>query len=209
MNNFRRQLTHDDLSRMRVPERYWDVTFDQVSDVGDLPPRRIVQKYVEKIDEMMSRGAGLLLHGPNGAGKTSAAVVIGKEFRRRGETVMFMACSEIKSAIISGESFDSDQTLWDRARSVSVLLLDDLGKGVQDSKGFGARALDDLLRYRNSRRRVTFISTNMSPGPQLETELKKSTLHSLKESIIPVHFVGPDLRDDAKRELLGLLTMEG
>jgi DNA replication protein DnaC len=206
--SFRRELTTEDLQRMRIPQRYWDVRFDQISDTekgSAASPRRLVRAYMEKMDEMHSRGAGLFLWGPNGMGKTSAAVVIGKEYRRRGKTVMFMSCSEIKSAIIDKTAFDGETSLWDRAKTVDVLLLDDLGKGVQDGTGFGLRALDELLRTRNAERRTTFITTNMAPGKQLESELKTSTLHSLKESIVPVKFVGPDRREAVKSELLNLL----
>ncbi len=133
-------------------------------------------------------------------------MVIGKEYRRRGSTVLFMACAEIKSAIIEKTEFDNERTLWERARAVDVLILDDLGKGVQDRTGFGARALDELLRGRNADQLVTFITTNMAPGEQLQEELKASTLHSLKESMIPVKISGVDRRDETRDEIVGLLS---
>lgn len=207
-SSFRRELTTDDLERMRLPKRYWEARFDQISqtDGRKAPsPQTLVRAYIDKMDEMWERGAGLFLWGPNGMGKTSASAVIGKEYRRRGRTVLFMACSEIKSAIIDKTAFDGDQRLWDRAKAVDVLLLDDLGKGVQDGTGFGLRALDELLRHRNAGKMVTFITTNMSPGKQLESELKTSTRHSLKECIVPVKFVGPDRREESKGELMDIL----
>lgn len=208
MSSFRRELTTEDLERMRIPQRYWESRFDEISATSGRKspsPRKIVRSYMEKMDEMWSRGAGLFIWGPNGMGKTSAAVVLAKEFRRRGRTVLFMACSEIKSAIIDKTAFDGETRLWERAKTVEVLVLDDLGKGVQDGTGFGLRALDELLRTRNANKKTTFITTNMTPGKQLEGELKKSTLHSLKESIIPVKFDGPDRREETKGELISLL----
>ncbi len=122
---------------------------------------------------------------------------------------MFVECASLKSAVIEKTAFDENQSIWDRAKSVDVLVLDDLGKGVQDKTGFGARVLDDLIRHRNASQRITFITTNMTPGPQMAEDLKVSTLHSLKECIIPVRIDGPDRREDSKAEILGLLSAEG
>jgi DNA replication protein DnaC len=101
--------------------------------------------------------------------------------------------------------FDEEQSVWDRAKSVDVLILDDLGKGVQDSTGFGARVVDDLIRHRNANRRITFITTNMTVKA-LEEELKPSTMHSLKECIYPVKLLGSDLREGSKEEIRDTLS---
>jgi DNA replication protein DnaC len=111
----------------------------------------------------------------------------------------------LKSAVVSGEMFDDDQTLWDRAKSVQVLILDDLGKGVQDRTGFGMRVLDELIRHRNANQRVTFVTTNI-PIRALHEELKESTMHSLKECIYPVKIDGEDMRDDARDEIGEMLS---
>ena len=198
---FRRELTQDDLVRARIPARYWTVNLAGVQE----QVRGIADKYLKEIGQMHERGVGLLLWGPNGVGKTSLAVVLGKEYRRRGHSLLFLESAELKGAIIHNEAFDEDQTLWDRAKSVDVLLIDDLGKGVQDSTGFGARVLDELIRHRNSNKRVTFITTNMTLKV-LEDELKASTMHSLKECIYPVRVSGEDLREKAKQEIGSLLS---
>jgi DNA replication protein DnaC len=198
---FRRELTQDDLVRARVPMRYWTVNLAGVQE----QVRGIADKYLKEIAQMHERGVGLLLWGANGIGKTSLAVVLGKEYRRRGHSLMFLESAELKGAIIHNEAFDEEHTLWDRAKSVDVLLIDDLGKGVQDSTGFGARVLDELIRHRNANKRVTFITTNMTLKA-LEDELKASTMHSLKECIYPVRLLGEDLREKAKQEIGSLLS---
>tara|TARA_B100001094_G_scaffold322338_1_gene371517 strand:- start:2299 stop:2814 length:516 start_codon:yes stop_codon:yes gene_type:complete len=167
-------------------------------------PWEIGCEYVKKMDSMIKGGVGLLLWGPNGRGKTALAVGIGKEFRRRGCTVLFVECAAVKDIFISRAAFDEEEVMWNRAKRVDVLILDDLGKGVQDSKGFGARVIDQLIRHRTSNQRVTFITTNIDP-PRLAGELKISTMHSLKESIVPVKIVGPDRREACKSKLLQAL----
>lgn len=197
---YRRELTEDDLLRARIPRRYWEARLSDAQDTVQAIARRYIANFVT----MHERGVGLLLWGANGVGKTSIAVVLGKEYRRRGHSLLFLEAAEIKGAVINSEMFDEEQTLWERAKSVDVLMIDDLGKGVQDSTGFGARVLDELIRHRNANKRVTFITTNMTLK-LLEDELKASTMHSLKECIFPVKVSGEDLREKSKQEIDSLL----
>jgi DNA replication protein DnaC len=99
----RRELCFEDLERMMIPKRYWDASFDKIdSDV-----QSIAQRYLMKLDEMVERGIGLMLWGENGRGKTCLAVVLGKELRRCGKTVLFMECANLKRAVIDKVGFDS------------------------------------------------------------------------------------------------------
>ena len=202
----RRPLTSEDLRRMRIPGRFWDASLEEIYGEGSPSPRSVARRYMDKLDDMIRRGVGLLLWGPNGRGKTCMAVVIGKEARRRGYTVLFGRASELKSMVIERAPFDSEQTMWSRMLSVDLLIVDDLGKGTQDSTGFGARLIDDLLRQRASERKVTILTTNMSPRDQIPAELKQSTMHTLKECVVPVHIAGPDRREEIAREAQALLS---
>ena len=197
-----------DLLRCRFPRRHWEASVAKASKsvtgcehTNPPMPWEIGCGYVKKMDVMLKSGVGLLLWGANGRGKTALAVSIGKEFRRRGSTVLFIECAAVKDIFINKAAFE---TVWRRAQRVDVLILDDLGKGVQDSKGFGARVIDQLIRHRVSNQKVTFITTNIDP-PRLADELKISTMHSLKESIVPVKIIGPDRREACKSELLQAL----
>ncbi|MFA4971192.1 MAG: ATP-binding protein [bacterium] len=203
-----RKLTEEDLRRMRVPRRYWSVRGDEISDeagrAGGISARAAVRSYMGQLPEMRRRGVGLVLWGTNGTGKTSIAVFIAMEFRRRGNPVLYAEAADLKRLIVEREMFDEDQTFWDRALNVDVLVLDDLGKGTQDSTGFGARIIDELIRHRNANRLVTIITTNMSPD-QMAEELKVSSMASLKEHAMPVHVCGIDRRDAVARELQATL----
>jgi DNA replication protein DnaC len=205
---FRRELVETDLERMMVPRRYWGCTFDEITDDGTPNPQVVAEQYLAKIPDMVSKGVGLLLWGANGRGKTSMVVVIAKELRRRGFSVLFMESASLKRAVIEKDAFDETETIWDRALDVDALILDDFGKGVQDRTGFGARVVDELIRHRNARKKITFITTNMNQK-QLSDEVKPSTMHSLKECVMPVRIVGPDRREEAKEEIFRMLTSEG
>ena len=202
----RRELNADDMHRMCIPRRYWGATFKQISGDGDPSPKSVAKKYITKIEDMIEKGVGLLLWGKNGTGKSCMAVVMAKEFRRRGYPVLFLEVADLKNKVFNREIFDELETFWDRARNVDVLVLDDLGKGIRDEKGAGARVIDELVRHRNAEMLVTIITTNMSPAA-LKDELKISTMHSLKESVFPIKIEGPDRREDAKREMGKLLAI--
>lgn len=195
---YRRNLTEEDLLRMRLPRRYWNARFDQISDDAvegaPMSVRDGVRRYLEQAEEMVRSGHGLLLWGANGTGKTCIAAVIAKEFRRRGNPVLFMEAADMKRFVVEREMFDEDQTYWDRAMNVTVLVIDDFGKGAVDDTGFGSRLMDELVRHRNAHRLVTIITTNYRTKALGEV-LMASTMASLKEHVAPVEVVGADRRE--------------
>ena len=219
----RRKLTEEDLRRMRLPERFWRATWDQCSretkeDVRNgkksVTPslHNVVESSIRNLDAMYRSGVGIMLWGDNGRGKTSALAVIGKEFRRRGCTVLFTTAEGLRSSVLQKVNFDLEQTMWERAISVDVLILDDLGKEHRDQQGFGERLFEDLIRQRTAAKRVTLITTNMSPAQMQDpvTGYKVSMLKVMKESVTPIMAVGAtDFRDESARNNVQLMTGTG
>ena len=202
---YRRDLVREDLLRMKVPERYWNARLDRVDDTSvynkergeEVPgPRDVCLKYMLALEGMRADGMGLLLWGANGTGKSSMAVVVGKEFRRRSYTVLFLQCADLKRLKINDEMFDDEETYWERALSVDFLILDDLGKGIVDNTGFGVALVDELLRHRNAWKLVTFITSNTDPREFADDlGLKQSTMSTLRECVFPVEVRGSDRRN--------------
>jgi DNA replication protein DnaC len=160
--------------------------------------------YLRQIEDMFSQGVGLFLWGPNGQGKTSLAAIVAKEYRRRFKTVLFVEAAALKEFVALNESFDEDETYWQRAMSVDVLILDDLGKGVGDNAEFGERLIDSLIRVRNANQLVTIITTNAvlhGRGESIDEVLKDSTRHVLKEHTLAVYVEGEDQRRSVKEAI--------
>jgi DNA replication protein DnaC len=203
---FRRDLNNNDLERMRVPRRYWMSRFDLLSDEdngrGDGSIKDLIERYMKNMSDMKKEGCGLILFGDNSVGKTCASVVLAKEFRRRGNTVLFIEASDLKRLVASKEYFDDDETYWERSKDVDVLVIDDFGKGIMDDTGFGATIFDELIRSRNANKKITIITSNIKPQKwKDEIDLKISTIKTLKECTVPFHVKGIDYREISRERL--------
>lgn len=207
-----RKLTEKDMSRMLIPERYWRVRAAGIEAEAvahgkePMPLIRVFKSYIERLDSMMDSGSGLFLFGNNGRGKTAALVWLAMQIRRRGYTVLYIETAKLKDHKINRTPFDAVSTLWERAMDVDALVLDDLGKGVSDSKGFMQELIDELIRTRGAHLKVTLVSSNIEPARLVKDDfLKKSTLAMMTETVAFFHVQGEDLRARARVELIDKL----
>jgi DNA replication protein DnaC len=181
---------------MRIPRRFWVASFDGIQDDG---VRGATQAYIKDLDGFLDRGEGILFWGPNGTGKTCAAVVIAKEARRLGASVLFITAESLRQASLDKEKFDGDLLVTDRAMQVDLLVLDELGKEHSDKRsgsGWSERLIENLLRVRASNCKSTVITTNANRG-DMEGRYSTSMMEVLKETCFPVQMEGESLRDQA------------
>ncbi len=196
---------------MMLPRRYWNCTFEGISasEVSErTSPQEIARKYLSRLPIMLREGIGLLLWGDHGRGKTGIAAVIAKWARRASYKVLFLECSEMKSIAIDKELFDDTCTVWQRACDVDLLVLDDFGKGLADSRDYGKLIFDRILRLRNAANRSTIITTNVNPREGMSSHLKVASLAALRECVMPCRIDGPDRRESAKAELASLFAAD-
>lgn len=205
------RLTQAHVERMKIPRRFWDVSFDQISD--EIRPK--IEAYLRGLDDKLDRGEGLLLWGSNGVGKTSVAVLIALEVRRRGSSVLFVTAEGLRSAVLEGTMFDDEQTMIERARAVDFLVLDDLGKEHPGETGFTERLFENLFRERSAARRATFVTTNLPMRPSedgtraLTTAYIPSMIEVMKETMHPIRYVGPNLRDAIRADMADRMAATG
>ncbi len=115
--------------------------------------------------EYAAAPAGLLtLSGKQkGAGKTHLAVAIAWECAERGESVAYWSVPDLLDHLRSAfhadaaESYDS---LYERARSVRLLVLDDLGADTSTAWAWGK--VGQLVDHRYRTGAATVITTNLS-----------------------------------------------
>jgi DNA replication protein DnaC len=184
------RLTQAHVELMQIPRRFW------ASSVELIPEsiRPLVLGYCRDLDSRMDLGQGLLLQGPNGVGKTSAACFVAMEARRRGATVLFLTAEGLRSSGLDRVEFRPGQSMHDRARTVDMLVLDDLGKEYSSTAGHIERVLEQLIRDRSAAVRTTILTTNMK-SDQLQKRYKPSMLAVLSECAASVIVTGPSQRE--------------
>lgn len=207
----RMRLTQAHIERMKIPRRFWAVTFDQITEA--IRPK--IDTYLRQLDDKLDRGEGLLLWGSNGVGKTSAAVLVALEVRRRGASVLFITAEGLRQAVLERELFDDDQTVIERARAVDFLVLDDLGKEHPGETGFTERLFENLFRERSAAQRTTFVTTNLPMRPEGEQARAlintyiPSMLEVMKETLHPIRYIGDNLRDAVRADMADRMAATG
>jgi len=208
----KRKLTDDDLERMRIPKRFRTAQYSAIDctfkvkvngEQTELSFRDVIDTYFKNLEVMFRNGVGMYCWGKNGNGKTSAAIVALKSLRQRGITAMYLEYLMIKDYVINKVSFDEYETMWQRAMSVDVLLIDDVGKGVKDTKGTGEEFLKMILKQRSADMKITWMTSQISPD-EFETCFGTSSTSTAKECFVRVEVVGPDRREESARQITNI-----
>lgn len=192
------RLTQAHMELMRIPRRFWSTSVDRIPE--SCRDRTI--GYCRDMDGMLDDGVGLFFWGRNGVGKTAATVFIAMEARRHGAPVLFVTAETLRQSVLDKEMFRPDMSLIDRARTVDVLVLDDLGKEHSGQTGFTERLFENLFRERSASQKTTIVTSNMDLT-KLGERYKLSMLEVMKESCYPVRVEGPSQREVSSRLATG------
>lgn len=203
-------LTHDDLERANIPARYW-----QGVALSNIPVaahhRHTVLRYFRAFDEMQEAGVGLFLwSSANGTGKTAIACIAAMHALARGLSTFYYRSEDLKEATINRTPFTGTTTVYDRARDVDFLVIDDLGKEYKGASGYIESVIENLLRERIQRMRVTFITSNIAPS-NLKTVFSLDVAEVMKEALITVKVADPSeggklWREEKRRAIKALLN---
>lgn len=192
-----RKLTEDDLRRMNLPEDYWRVKIQSVSD----KVRPTIENYLTRFEEMAEKGVGLILFGSAGVGKTGIACLVAKEARKRGFTGYFTTVYELREALRARIGFDEEQSVLERCREVDLLVLDGLAEEDLSELYVNLRSVQDLLAYRGSKLRVSILTTRL---PRSHSKLQ-TFFEGLAAHMVPLHVDGPDMRKKQSEQLAALV----
>lgn len=191
------KLRKEHMLLMRMPERYWKADFKGIHDEDT---SHVVKRYMEDIHENLDEGVGLMFWGNNGIGKTSAACVVAKAVRRTGASVLFTTAENLRTAVISKEVFSDFQSTEQRASTVDLLVLDDLGKEHVGSTGWNETYWENLFRLRGATKKSTLVTCNVDPDG-LKKKYHASMLEVMKETIYPIMVSGENRRDETASRL--------
>lgn len=186
----RRALDSSDLVRMRIGQRYWSAKLSEIPE--GLPYRKALLTYAEGAVSMRQAGTGLLLWGDNGTGKTSAACAVLKEARRQMLTGLFLTSIELRELFYKDQEFEPGTSMLRRAQAVDFLVIDDMGKEVQQGD-HAARILEDVVRRRSNELRPTILTSNMKPA-ELAKVYHASFMELLTGCVVILHIGGANWR---------------
>jgi DNA replication protein DnaC len=130
-----------------------------------VPQRDIDRRNLERAQELAARpltDETVAFTGPFGVGKTYlASCLLLAQIRQHGKRGLYLTTnSYVRMLMPEGADPETQRGLRSRARSVDVLLLDDLG--VEKSSAFAMRELWDLLHHRTSNGLATIVTSNLT-----------------------------------------------
>ncbi|MEM7233063.1 MAG: hypothetical protein AAF517_12840 [Planctomycetota bacterium] len=144
----------------------------------DLVPSALKSFYLRDIEKIAYGPGGMILAGPKGAGKSFAAVWLLRRLidhqARLAANPALRALSPDRTAkfarmqlVIDAMRNKDLRRTRERLRMQRVLVIDDLGAEFNDSGGYIASLVDDLVDERWSEDRFTIATTNLD-AQQLE-----------------------------------------
>ena len=182
-----------------LPAAMKDVTFERFNVAGngsDARQRSTLEAALQAARSFAGNPEGqwLVLGGPTGVGKTHLATAIGNDRIRQGETAFFAFVPELLDhlrytfAPTSSTTYDE---LFERVKSTSLLILDDLG--AQTTTPWAEEKLYQLMVHRHNARLPTVITMDR------DTQLRPAIASRLKDMrfILALEIEAPDYRDSA------------
>ncbi|HEV7938184.1 MAG TPA: ATP-binding protein [Solirubrobacteraceae bacterium] len=166
----------------RIPNRYRDVSFDQLGGSGlvAFPEHiQIVRRFATRIEQNLDAGRGVWIMGDIGTGKTTLAMLISKAALAAGRTVAIYSLPRLLNLIREAiEDDDGVVGFLDRLATVDLLHLDDVG--AENRTDWALEQLYSIINTRYEEERSIIVTTNLKPD-ELAEQIGPRTVSRLTE----------------------------
>lgn len=188
-----------------INEHHQRLGLDDVTGVSN-QTLEVVGDYLANWESYAAAGMGFILHGDKGAGKTMLAMLMVKALMMRGVDGYMATFAEALSMLRAGWNDPVDKDWFAaRVRAAQVLVLDDLGREhmqqqlvagvgkVRHTQSLAESMLDEVLRFRLSAARPTFLTSNLDLD-QIGAAYGDNVMSLLCERSIVCEFSAVDYR---------------
>lgn len=197
-------LTDEDYSFSKIPLRYKNVKFSNIPD--SMPYKEKIKKYLDNLETYSRAGLGLyLFSNKHSTGKTAIAVMVLRHALRLRKIGLFVNCNELITSVVNRVNYDEGVSLFDRAKQVEILVIDDFGGEYRTESGYALNMLEDIIRYRVQEMKTTIITSTNIPPSKIKVAYSEALSSLLQESCTIIGVDGMDWCDKLKTEIANML----
>lgn len=184
-----------------IPFEYYDLSIKDFLPKDD-DGKKIkleIGAVLENIKMFYESGYGLFFYGPSGTGKTMLAVEVLKKALRRDLTGYYEWFPEIIDAMMKkGYSADPKKEFYNNIfENCSVLVIDELGKEIQDAYNFKRQDISRILEINILKKRsnkTTILISNINSLEELEKQYGTYVSSVIRQKFRPINLIGADFR---------------
>lgn len=173
----------------KIPMDYWNLSLEELEVENTY--KKIVDDYVENLDNAISQGLGIMFCGDKGVGKTSLMCEIAKNAIMKRYNVYY----EIVQNIVE-DKFNEEQPIIQRVKQSDLIIMDEFDKVIMRNESNIPRQIENLLREMLPNRKAILIGTNLD---EEEIERKFQITSLTKRYIKIVYITGKDFSEKKQK----------
>jgi DNA replication protein DnaC len=174
---------------------YWPATIAKIPD--KCHHKGTVEKWCDDVAKNIEIPVGLLLMGDYSQGKSAIGSICLKAAASEGIVGFWVSARSLTEYKIEKTRFDDFQTVWERACSAPLVVLDEVQ--IREEAKYGEQTLEDLIRYRVENGLGLILTTNHGKDELIRRA--PSLMAVLREAVVPIVVAGHDFRKERAKEL--------